>query len=363
MADSNPTPAPASPSASAAPSVTGSPPPVEPALERKDIPRITDLGLGRGIDATTHTPWLNKSSFQVRRVCFEELVGTDEGGALHSYVNQINSVNTQQVKMKSSVTIPQSPVSIGVDAEMSRSASSSRRAVGKKVLTRTISYCEDMDDLPLMSDLPSLVRQTSLSLRLRKGAAKIMPTFEERLAEWICTRLLKESTDAPETKDDDTTFLERLTTIIQKGSPEDRAEVIAVCREFVYHFRITHYVNAIELGAAEYCVMSSQQYQEQVSVGGNAGVDQVGKASASTTVTSKGSQKSSSTRKIGIINANGTVTRRTYGEAVVGVQSQPISRLVKTRFLQLAMQLAIVEYIEDQTNHVGKCKLELQRKV
>ena len=256
--------------------------------------------------------------------------------------------------MKSSVTVPQSPVSIGVDSEMSRSSSSSRRAVGKKVVNRTISYREDMHDLPVMNDLPELARLVSLSLRKGDKGETITPTFEERLAKWICTRLQKAESTETMPDDANASDLERLSNIVQKGSPEDRAKVINACREFVYHFRITHYVSAIELGAAEYRVMSTQQYQIQVAVTGKTGVDMVAEGSVTTTATSKRSQKSSSTRKIGTMNTDGTVTRRTYGEAVVGVKSQPISRLVRMRFLQLALQLALVEYMEDQTDNEGK---------
>ena len=34
-----------------------------------DIARIVDLGLGRGVDSTSPTPWLSKSSFQVSPLC------------------------------------------------------------------------------------------------------------------------------------------------------------------------------------------------------------------------------------------------------------------------------------------------------
>lgn len=320
---------------------------VSPACEPGDVPRIIDLGLGRGLDATNSTPWLNKTSFQVRRVCYDELVGTDEGGALQSYANEINSVSTQQVKMKSSVTVPQSPVTIGVDAEMSRSSTSSRRSVGKKVINRTISYREDMDDLPLKATGDSTKEVAELMLS-KPHQGSVMPPFEERLAMWICKTLPKPCDKTGPAA------LDHLTDVIDKGTPEDRAKIIDGCREFVSHFRITHYVSAIELGAAEYIVMSSQQFQTKVSVEGKLGVDKIASNSVSSEITSKRTNKSSNTRKIGCINPDGTVTRRTYGEAVVGVKMQPVSRLVNKKFLQLSLQLALVEFIEDQTDNIGE---------
>ena len=324
-----------------------------PACEPGDVPRIVDLGLGRGLDATSQTPWLNKTSFQVRRVCFDELVGTDEGGALQSYVNEINSVSMQQVKMKSSVTVPQSPVTIGVDAEMSRSSTSSRRSVGKKVINRTISYREDMDDLPAPSEemaKDAAVAEVSLRTTPAQHPASTMPPFQDRLTTWICKRFKKPASD-----NDGATALEHITEIVQKGTPEERKQILDACREFIEHFRITHYVSAIELGAAEYVVMSNQQFQTRVAVEGKLGVDNIASNSVSTAITSKHSKKMTNIKKIGCINSDGTVTRRSYGEAVVGVKIQPVTRLISDRFLQLAMQLAMIKFIEDQTDNMGEC--------
>jgi len=53
--------------------------------------RFVDLGLGRGIDASDPNPWLNKTSFQVRNVLRENIIGTDEGSALHTYQKEVIS--------------------------------------------------------------------------------------------------------------------------------------------------------------------------------------------------------------------------------------------------------------------------------
>lgn len=176
-----------------------------------------------------------------------------------------------------------------------------------------------------------------------------MPSFEERLATWIC-KLLQKPCDGD--------ALDYLTDVVEKGTPEERAKIIDGCRQFVSHFRITHYVSAIELGAAEYVVMSSQQFQMKLSAEGALGIDKIASCSVSTEMASKNRNKSSDTRKIGCFNADGTVTRRSYGEAVVGIKMQPISRLVNNMFLYLSLQLASVEFIEDQTDNTGKCSTE-----
>ena len=66
------------------------PKPAQAVLTEKEMGRMIDLGLGRGIDATNEKPWVNKSSFQVRRVSFDNVIGTEEGGALQSYEREIS---------------------------------------------------------------------------------------------------------------------------------------------------------------------------------------------------------------------------------------------------------------------------------
>ena len=62
-------------------------------------------------------------------------------------------------------------------------------------------------------------------------------------------------------------------------------------------------------------------------------------------------------KRIGIINDDGTVTRRSHGEAVIGVKIQPVSRLIKQPFLKLALQLAMVNFIEEHIDKEGQSVL------
>ena len=63
-------------------------------------------------------------------------------------------------------------------------------------------------------------------------------------------------------------------------------------------------------------------------------------------------------KRIGIINADdGTVTRRSQGEAVLAVKMQPVSRLIKQPFLKLALQLAMVQFIEEHIDKEGQLTL------
>lgn len=322
--------------------------PVEPACERKDVSRIADLGLGRGLDATNPKPWMNKSSFHVRRICSKEVVETNEGGILQRYVNEIDSTRTQVAKMKLSVTYPQSPLSIGVDGELSRTKKFSSRSVGQKVVNRTVHFRGDMDDVPLTSylavcndpetDCKQLLQK--VSDECSQHCATAMPIFEERLARWICTWLQRN----PEQSTYPRNCLERLSSL---------QKVVAACLEFVYHFRITHYVTGIELGAAEYVVMSSQQYQRNLASKVKLGVDKIADTSANLIATRKRSQLSSKTRKIGTFNSDNVTVSRD-GEAVVGIKTHPISRLVKIPILRLTLQLVLEKYIEQATDDMGK---------
>lgn len=115
-----------------------------------DIQRIIDLGLGRGIDATNPTPWQNKTSFQVRPVTFENIIGTEEGGCVQSYEREITSVSEVNGLATASITDPNAAVNIGVEGEYSLSSSNRLRVVGIKVLNCNISFkdhCVDNDIL------------------------------------------------------------------------------------------------------------------------------------------------------------------------------------------------------------------------
>ena len=183
-------------------STPAAPPPpkkAEPVFTREDIFRFVDLGLGRGIDATNATPWLNKSSFQVRRVHESNIIGTEEGGALQSYEREVTSVHTQQTSMKNSIVVPQSPITLGTDAEQSRSVSTSRRAIGRRVINRTVAFRDDFVDFPLSGakSFSTAQEETASEIHVHKkqgetdvsDAQQSILTFEERLAQWLVQRI------------------------------------------------------------------------------------------------------------------------------------------------------------------------------
>ena len=122
----------------------------------------------------------------------------------------------------------------------------------------------------------------------------------------------------------------------------------------MYHFRITHYVSSIEMGAAEYRVLTEQEYFSKVGLSGSFGLEKLVNAAFSSTTSFKKSIKASDLRKIGTIDKNGTVVRGTYGEAVVGVKIQPLTNLIRLQFLQLALKKALVQFVETQGDSSGE---------
>jgi len=148
------------------------------------------LGLGRGIDASDPKLSLveqNFAGFQVRNVLRENIIGTDEGSALHTYQKEVISAFTLQAQLKASIPVPQAPVAIGVDSEQSKSVSSTKRVVGCKVLVRTISFREGFEDIPYTEQL-SYNHGNDVNSKREE-----LLTFEERLGRWIARRMAANS--------------------------------------------------------------------------------------------------------------------------------------------------------------------------
>ena len=133
-----------------------------------------------------------------------------------------------------------------------------------------------------------------------------------------------------------------------------RKLILATCREFVQYFRLTHYVNAIELGASEYRVLSETEYFSRIKAGGTFGVESLANLAISSSSSWKDTKKASDRKRIGRI-VNDLVERGSYDEAVVGVSIQPVSNLVRLRYLQLTLKKALLEYVDTQGDSTGEC--------
>ena len=91
---------------------------------------------------------MEKTAFQVRAVKGNELIETDDGGLLKGYSEVVSTSTTIHSQVRSGIKAPNTPLSIGVDAEYTRTDCSSRHVVGLKVKNRTISFLIDFDDVP-----------------------------------------------------------------------------------------------------------------------------------------------------------------------------------------------------------------------
>lgn len=358
---------------------TASPVPAQAVLTAKEVGRMIDLGLGRGVDATNPRPWLNKTSFQVRRVAIEGLIGTEEGGSMMSYEASVSSVVNQQSSLKSSIAVPRSPVSIGVDAELSRGTNTTRRAIGKRVVNRTISFRDDFEEVPVSSTPEEAVREASaVSTKTlyvpatgedsdkRVADVTSAVTFQERLARWIIDRILHRQRMAelelsavgkpvPQKEVSYTGDpVSDLAEFIHKSTADERKLIVKDCHDFVSHFRLTHYVSSIQLGASEYRVMNENEYFTQVTTVGSLGLDALANFAVTEKYSKKVTTKASERRTIGVISKSGTVERGSYNEAVVGVSFRPITSLLTLRYLYLATRKALLDYMEDQGDTTSK---------
>ncbi len=344
-------------------------------ITNEELSRISELGLGRGVDATDPSPWSSKSSFQVRYVTLDGIITTNEGGALQMYEREIESLTTVQTSLKASISAPtHAPIDLHLEGEFSRSISSTRKAIGKQVINRTISFRADFNDVP--QDAPKDSQDTNTGSVIRdlytRGNSTLPVahyTFEQRLAEWIMDRVVQRresDLDSAQTQigGDDTDAaqllkikgvepMKDLAHFLKTANKEGRESIFDDCVSFVRHFRITHYVSAIQLGASQYRVLSENEYYMKINTEGAFGFDAVAKLLSSATYTKKTTFKASDTRQVGEI-INDKVKRGSDDEAVVGIKIQPIHSLVKLRYLHLALQQALEVYIEEQRDTTCK---------
>lgn len=246
-----------------APTEASGEPPTLPTLPelitKPQLQHFQDLGLGRGVNIADPKPWSNRSSYQVREVRIENITASDEGSAYEGYETEVESTFNAHFKMESSFNIPNSPVSVGIDAEQSRNVSTSRKAAGRRVLTRTIAYKAE-------------------------GEVEDENPLEVRIARWILKQ--KGETDQtalttdPKSEEDDEkaakeqekrkidqaarSFLQRMIKDL-KSEGEDKMSVKEQhgkdLEAFIKNFRMTHYISAINLGATVYQTYTEKQYQ------------------------------------------------------------------------------------------------------
>lgn len=293
----------------------------EATIKEDEIQLFVNMGLGRGIDITCQSPWKNKSSFQVRYPTYEGLIGTEEGGYKHSYQSDLSSTYELQLNLSSSLYVPNIPVSVGVEGELSRSSISSKKIVGERVVNRTISF---------RSDLSASTTDDSHD------------SFEEMLSKWILNYIGHQTTDAGDS-------VTQLSGYTDNASKEEKENIITACAEFINSYGITHYVNSITMGALEHTVVSEADYSLAVKAGVNFEYIDIATLSSSSSLSRSTKKSKTDAKYIGKI-VDGKVERGSYDEAVIEIKILSLNSLInQSRFVQLALHLAIVNYVKAMT--------------
>ena len=332
-----------------------------PVTSTSEVKHFQELGLGRGIDSSDLKLWKNKTPMQIRSVNddLSNIIATDESGIVHKYQKVVSSLKTQQAKIQTSLSDPSIDIKIGLDAHYSQSATSTVIIKGTKVLTRTISFQHQFDDLPVDSDMVEIYLQTKMFSDKNSGYS----TFEHNLATWLLGELQDSQQHRAIPSEPDIrklkgkTALEKLAAY-EKSIPgvDSKAQVALTehCRTFMFEFGITHYVSSIQLGALKYSVESRQTQTTDMGIDGTVGVVSGTYATPSTDVVTESSQKTSQENDIGNFDEDGVVKRDTSDEAVVGFELQPISNLIRLPEVKTAMVTAIQLYLQSKTDNTGK---------
>ena len=230
--------------------------------------RLEEFGLGRGVDATDPTPFTNKKPFQVQPVDSENSIFTDSGGALEIIFHKIERFDTQTAQLAASFTTPKTPITIGAAIEHSRRVTQKGYTLGRKVITRSIEF--------------------------RKGLSNDKCSFFE---EWLTKQ-----------------------KYYKKDDPIPSEGLL----QFLIDYGITHYVNKIQLGAAEYRTMSETNYSRFISGKQTLGVDKIADLALSLSKTKTQSIHNFEVKRIGFMQPGFFLVRReTCDEAVVDVQLDP----------------------------------------
>ena len=330
------------------------------AAKQKLIDNAVSFGLGRGIDATNKTPWINKNTFQVRRV-HSSVIESNEGGILMNYEHEILSISEMEDKFQSSINPPESPVTIHVEDEMDRCVSGTRRLIGRRVVNRSISFQADIEEKYTDGDTPRNGRDSYL---VPHDPAEVVSNtqfsgynFEERVCQWLIQRIAHKyaiTNHRLDTRSEENPTDQLAKMLHTKTVSRIEEEIKVGCRDLVQGLRTTHYVTKMQLGATEYRVMSDGEYHKKVAQGGAFGMDTLAIVALDQDMkqTKKEAGKCSQVRKIGVIGEDNKVTKE--DEIILVVEVQPITRLIRLPIVKAAISSALEKYMEGTPSSEGE---------
>ena len=355
---------------------------INPVVSPHEVQWLTDLGLGRGVDATKPNLWKEKSSFQVQTVSksLSNVIGTHESGARKYFEREVLSISSRQTQLKLSVADPNTSLNIGVDAMYSQSVTKTNKSVGEEVATRTISFRRTFDELPrvtsaeillhegeeaapLLEQLATAVKQveTVPLMTAEKVTLEVADTsksgelsanevgFEERLCDWLIHRALIRGKKVDIVGRKQCNSITKLTHFLQTHDEDDHDCVVNDCLLFIKQLGVTHYVHTIQLGAKKFRVLSSTEFSQKVGVKGSVGAQRVAKLQSSISQTASKTRKNSSLQveEIGKIT-NGAVRMGTSDEAVISFRLMPIHTLITSEHVSKAMKRALRDYMVER---------------
>lgn len=274
-------------------------PTVDPGEERR---RFAEFGLGRGVDITDPSPFMNKKSFQFYTIDSEDMIiRTDEGKARRCIFQKFETSNASSIQLSASVTLPHTPIEIGAAVDYSRNIMQSGYTIGWKTIIRSIEF--------------------------RKGHPGKEP--ENSFEKWVNERLP--------------------TTLYDKENDDD---LIVYLIELIIEFGITHYVSKIFLGSAEYRAMSERNYSTFAKGKMHLGVEKI----VDTLLTASKKQMSSfevtEIKWIGQVDEHGKVTR----QGVVDAKLESIANLISPDYkegrLRNALSKALGIYVTIRTSYI-----------
>ena len=343
-----------------------------------EVQWLTDMGLGRGVDATKSDLWKEKSSFQVQSISksLDNIIGTDECGARNYFEREISSISSRLTHLKLSVVEPHSTVQIGVDTMYSQNWNKERKSLGEEVATRTISFRTSFDNLPLERINKETIQRSSkfVSAKLQQSLAldgenddstevktDTMKSFEEQLSDWLLDRFrargevdgsIKHGDAASEDADSSTA---KLANFLYKNPKKCRESLVDDCLLFIKQTGVTHYVHSIQLGAKKFRIFTISEFARKLEVKGNGNVEQIAKSLVSRTSTWKRKKSSLSVKEIGKIT-DGQVKRGPGEEAVISFKVMPIHILITSHHVNEAMKTALRNYMIEKTAESSKYK-------
>ena len=233
------------------------------------------------------------------------VMSTDEGGIHQDFVQEATSIKQLSGSLELSLTVPNTPVTISVGTEMCRCLTKTQKAIGERTFNKTLSFkavvANDGSEQHLTEHVLEFAKQQNKAVR-----AKTLTSL-------------------------DSSFIHQ------------------AFKGFIEHYRITHYVSSVTLGASRFMVQTESEYNKAINLKGGSGFDSVTEASASFTYQTKRKNKRKKVQHIGELEEDGTVSR----EAVVEVKLDSILSLVTTEKLIEPLKNALREYTREQQERKG----------